>query len=162
MPQTSLSPRARRVQNILAAVDSGLTVVELPQSTSTAGDAADSLGCEIAQIAKTLVFKAESTETAIIAVASGINQVDMAKLSAASGDSTARADADFVKQQTGYSIGGVAPVGLPEAIPVFIDEDLLGLDFVYAAAGTSHAVFRLDPARLPDLSGGRVINLKKS
>lgn len=162
MHEKSMSRSARRVQDALIAAGTRLKVTELPGSTRTAEDAAATLGCDVAQIAKTLVFRATPGENAVIAVVSGINQVDTKRLASLHGQKLKRADADFVRDQTGFAIGGVAPVGLTHALPIYLDEDLMGLSCLFAAAGTPNSVFELEPDELRQITGGRVVELKKS
>jgi prolyl-tRNA editing enzyme YbaK/EbsC (Cys-tRNA(Pro) deacylase) len=130
-------------------------VLEFDQSTRSAADAAAAIGCPVAAIAKSLVFRAEGGE-AVLVIASGANRVDEDKVSALLGQAVGRADADFVREHTGYAIGGVAPVGHPRPLTIVLDEDLLALGEIWGAAGTPNAVFRMTPAQLRALTGGRV------
>lgn len=139
-----LSKSARKFQAYLEQQRLPLEVIELPASTRSAADAATALQCEQAQIVKSLVFRAVSSDTPVIVLASGINRVDESKLAALLNESIDKPDAKFVKQRTGFSIGGVAPIGHKDSCVVFVDEDLLGHDVLWAAAGTPHAVFRID------------------
>ena len=117
-------------------------------------------GCEVGQIAKSLVFKGATTRQAVLVITSGSNRVDEKRLSERIGEPVLKADADFVRQQTGFSIGGVPPVGHTQPIAVFIDEDLLTYSEIWAAAGTPQAVFRLTPQELQKITNGRVIRVK--
>jgi len=155
-----LSRSARRVQAALAALGAPYQVVELPQSTRTAVDAARSIGCQVGQIAKSLVFKGKQTQRPILVIASGANRVDEARLAEVVSEPVEKGDADFVRQRTGFAIGGIPPVGHLEPLETLIDEDLLRYEEVWAAAGTPNAVFRLTPPDLVRLTGGRVISLK--
>lgn len=130
-------------------------VLEFEQSTRSAADAAAAIGCPVAAIAKSLVFRAEDGEPVLV-IASGANRVDENKVSAFLGRTIGRADADFVREHTGYSIGGVAPVGHLRPLTIVLDEDLLALGEIWAAAGTPNAVFRITPGQLRELTGGRV------
>jgi prolyl-tRNA editing enzyme YbaK/EbsC (Cys-tRNA(Pro) deacylase) len=152
----SLSPRARQVQEALAARGFANEVVELPDTTRSAAEAAAALGCRVEQIVKSLVFRGVETGSPLLVVAGGANCVDEAKVAALVGEAVERPDADFVRARTGFSIGGVPPLGHAEALQVLIDEDLLREGEVWAAAGTPFAVFGLDPADLEALTGGRV------
>jgi len=147
-----LSPSARRVQEYLEARGFALSVVELPGSTRTAVDAATAIGCEVAQIVKSLIFKGKTSGEAVLVVASGVNRVDEKKITALLGESIGKADADFVRAATGFAIGGVPPVGHATPIRTVMDEDLLNFSEIWAAAGTPHAVFRLTPAILRELA----------
>lgn len=160
MPSSPLSRNARRVQAALAAHDTAFQVVELPDSTRTARDAADAIGCTVAQIAKSLVFRGTDTDRPLLAIASGTNRVDETVLSALAEEPIEQATPDFVRERTGFAIGGVPPVGHDAPLPTWIDEDLLDYDTIWAAAGTPHAVFQLDPSALPRLTGGTVTVLK--
>ena len=132
--------------------------MELPQSTRTAADAAKAIGCEVAQIAKSLVFRSISGEP-ILVIASGTNRVNEATIAEAIGEAIGKADAEFVRARTGFAIGGVPPVGHASALRTFIDADLLRFDRIWAAAGTPNAVFELSPGELPRLTGGAVIRV---
>lgn len=162
MSETGLSPAAARVQQALAARGAAFNVVELPASTRTAADAASAIGCTVAQIVKSLVFRDLATERALLVLASGVNQVDMDKLAALVGAPTAKADAELVRRVTGFAIGGIPPLGHATPLVPYIDQDLLGLGQVWAAAGTPHAVFALPAADLPALTGGIVVDLRRN
>ncbi|MBL8567306.1 MAG: YbaK/EbsC family protein [Hyphomicrobiaceae bacterium] len=160
MPAMPLKPAAQRVEDLLAAQGMGGRVVEFPDSTRSSAEAAAAIGCTLAQIAKSLVFKSASGRPVLV-VASGINRVDEKKVKAEIGQKIGRADADYVRERTGYAIGGVAPFGHSEMPIVLIDRDLLVLDPIWAAAGTPNAVFRLSPDELVRLSGGTVADVKQ-
>lgn len=158
----ALSPSAARVQAILDAIGLGHTVVEHEASTRTSEDAANAVGCSVAQIAKSLIFRARTSGTPVLVIASGVNRVDEKAVGALIGEKIERADPDFVRESTGFAIGGVPPLG--HAVPplVLIDADLMALDAVWAAAGTPNAVFRLTPDQLVGKTGGRVAAVKKA
>ena len=139
---------------VQAALGPEYEVLEFDASTRTAADAAAAIGCTVAQIAKSLVFRAEASGRAVLVVASGVNRVDEAKVAAILGEKIGRADADFVRAKTGFAIGGVPPVGHSEPSPTLIDEALFAFAEIWAAAGTPNAVFRLRPADLLQLTGG--------
>ncbi|MCK9923468.1 YbaK/EbsC family protein [Frankia sp. AgPm24] len=139
----SLSKRAGRFQEMLDGRGYALEVLELPDSTHTADDAARALGCSKAQIVKSLVFRDTDTGGPVMVLASGTNRVDETKIAAVLGRDIARADAAYVKRTTGFSIGGVPPLGHKQTMLLFVDEDLLQYDEVWAAAGTPNAVFRI-------------------
>jgi prolyl-tRNA editing enzyme YbaK/EbsC (Cys-tRNA(Pro) deacylase) len=155
-----LSASAQKVQNALSALGLTLQVVELPDSTRTAVEAAQAVGCQVGQIVKSLVFKAKRSERPILVIASGINRVDEKKIEALIGEPLGKADAEFVRLRTGFAIGGVPPVGHAEPLQTFIDADLLGYERVWAAAGTPHAVFELNPADFTRITGGQVVEVK--
>ncbi|MBW1713793.1 MAG: YbaK/EbsC family protein [Deltaproteobacteria bacterium] len=150
------SPRVRQVQEAMKALGHSIEVKELPDSTRTAQEAAQAVGCQVDQIAKSIVFRSLQTDRPVLVVTSGSNRVDEKKIGALLGEAIGQANADFVRQQTGYAIGGVAPVGHLEKVVVFIDQDLLQYDRIWAAAGTPHAVFQLTPAVLVEVTGGQV------
>lgn len=155
------APRSatERVVQALAAQGVEVEVRTFPEGTRTAVDAANAIGTRVEQIVKSLVFEVDGQ--AVVVLASGGNQVDTAKLGALAGGRATRADAHLVRSATGFAIGGVAPVGFPQPLHVYVDEDLLLLDEVWAAAGTPHAVFRIDPATLVRVSGGSVADVKR-
>ncbi len=155
-----LSPSAQKVQDALNAFGMQLTVVELPASTRTAVEAAQAVGCDVGQIVKSLVFKGAASGQPVLVIASGANRVNEKKLAGWLGEPVGKADADFVRQQTGFVIGGVPPVGHARPITTFIDQDLLQYERIWAAAGTPNAVFQLTPAELVKITGGRVEEIK--
>ena len=155
----NLSPSAQKVQQALQVMGFALQVVELPDSTRTAAEAAQAVGCQVGQIVKSLVFKAKRSQRPVLVVASGANRVNEKAIEAFIGEPLGRADADFVRQRTGFAIGGVPPVGHSEQLETFIDEDLLQHAEIWAAAGTPNAVFRLTPGDLVRMTGGRVIKI---
>jgi prolyl-tRNA editing enzyme YbaK/EbsC (Cys-tRNA(Pro) deacylase) len=155
----SLSASAQRVQDALTALGLPCRVVELPASTRTAQEAADAVGCSVGQIVKSLVFRGAQTDTPILVLASGANRVHEARLAELAGQPIAKADAAFVRAHTGFSIGGVAPLGHPAPLNTYIDADLLQYDQIWAAAGTPNAVFALRPADLEAITGGKVASV---
>ena len=161
MTDTELSKAAARVAAALAAHGHVGLVRELPASTRTAADAALALECTVAQIAKSLVFKRRHSQSAVLVVASGVNQVDTARLAVLCGEPIAKADADFVRTHTGFAIGGIPPFAHRVAVETYLDEDLFSLDLLWAAAGTPNAVFPLTPAMLRELTGAAVVAIKR-
>jgi prolyl-tRNA editing enzyme YbaK/EbsC (Cys-tRNA(Pro) deacylase) len=160
MTGTKLPAAAQRIQDALDALGHAGRVREFPATTRTVADAAAAIGCTVAQIAKSLVFRAPASGRAVLVIASGVNRVDERRVAAALGEPIARADADFVRQKTGFAIGGVPPIGHATQPVVFIDRDLLSSNEIWAAAGTPHAVFPLQAGDLVRLAGGRVIDIK--
>ena len=155
------SASARRVQDVLDGFAPGLRVVEFEQTTRTSAEAAAAIGCTVAQIAKSLIFRTKPGDRPVLVVASGVNRVDEKAVptrfaATLDGAKLARADADFVRARTGFAIGGVPPVGHAEPPVVLIDRDLLNFDVIWAAAGTPNAVFQLTPAQLVAITGGTV------
>jgi len=159
---TDFGPSVRRVQEALAAAGGGHTVVALAQSARTSAEAASAVGCRVDQIAKSLVFRGEQSQRPVLVIASGINRVDERKVAALIAEPVGRADADFVRQHTGFAIGGVAPVAHAEPLTILIDEDLLRWPEIWAAAGHPNTVFRLTPDDLVRLTGGRVAEVKSA
>jgi prolyl-tRNA editing enzyme YbaK/EbsC (Cys-tRNA(Pro) deacylase) len=157
---TKLPQSAQRVQDWLAASNSSATVVELPGSTRTAVEAAVACSCSVGQIAKSLVFKAMPEATPVMVIASGSNQVNVRRVEAALGVKLERAGAEFVREATGYAIGGVPPVAHTQAMVIVIDEDLQAYADIWAAAGTPHSVFRTTFVELCALTDGRVLKVK--
>lgn len=151
-----LKPSAQRVQDALRRLGFANQVVELSVTAKSAAEAAAAVGCEVAQIAKSLVFKARASGRAVLVVASGANRVDLAKVEALLGEPLDRADPDFVRERTGFAIGGIPPAGHPEPLVTLVDEDLLRHDRIWAAAGHPNAVFPLTPDELVRMTGGRV------
>lgn len=152
-----LSSSALRVQNILDENGFDCTVLELSDSTRTAKEAAQAVGCQVGQIVKSLIFKGKKSQTPILVVASGANRVDEKKISAMVSEPVKMAHADFVRKKTGFAIGGVPPLGHAERLKTFIDEDLLEYDEIWAAAGNPHALFKLSPDNLIKMTGGKVV-----
>jgi prolyl-tRNA editing enzyme YbaK/EbsC (Cys-tRNA(Pro) deacylase) len=147
-----------RVQAALRAAGLDVRIEEFPSSTRTAEDAAATVGTSVGQIVKSLVFLAG--DSPVMALVSGFNRLDTERLAALSGATIGKANADAVRQATGYSIGGVPPIGFPAPIPTFIDRDLLQYDIVWAAAGTPRHVFPVAPQELVRITGGTVVDLK--
>lgn len=153
---------AQKVANAAQQLGLAIEIVEFAQTTRTAQEAADAIGCTVAQIVKSLCFAVGGE--AIICLVSGANQLDEKKLAALCNvgrKQVQRADANFVKEQTGFSIGGVPPFGHSQPLHIFIDEDLLAYPVVWAAAGTPFAVFAISPAALHSASKGTVADLKR-
>ncbi len=154
-----LPDSARRVQLALSAAGISARILQLPQSTRSASDAAATIGCRVEQIAKSLVFRCADSNRPVLIIASGLNRVDEQRASSYLKASIAKADADFVRSATGFAIGGVPPVGHDVPVETLIDQDLLQFDMIRAAAGTPHAVFSVDPEELVRATGGRVLRI---
>jgi len=152
-----LNVKSKKIQNILDSQGVALKVINMAESTRTAAEAAASIGCEVKQIAKSLIFKTADTHEPVLVIASGTNRVDEKKISALISHLIKKADPDFVLEKTGFAIGGIPPLGHKETIKyIIIDKDLLELSELWAAAGTPFAVFRLTPSQLVDLTHGQV------
>lgn len=160
MANSELSSSASKVQAALDALGLPCQVVELSDSTRTSQEAAQAIGTTVPQIVKTLVFQGKHSGEALLVLASGINRVSEERLTYLAGEPIEKAKADFVREKTGYVIGGVPPVGHTQPLRTWIDEDLLQYTEVWAAAGTPHAVFQLDPHDLPRMTGGTVAAIK--
>jgi prolyl-tRNA editing enzyme YbaK/EbsC (Cys-tRNA(Pro) deacylase) len=154
-----LSESAQKVQDALNRYGVNCVVVELPGSTRTSQEAAQAVGCRVEQIAKSLVFQGKTTQRPVLVVASGANRVSEKKLRNLLSEPVRKADADFVRQHTGFAIGGVPPAGLLKPMEIFIDEDLFRYEEIWAAAGTPHAVFKLMLSDLLRITQGKVVNI---
>lgn len=153
------SASALKVREALAGFGRAFEVVEFDASTRSSADAAAAIGCDVAQIAKSLVFRAKPSGRPVLVVASGAHRVDEAKIEAALGEKLGRADPDYVRDRTGFVIGGVPPIAHATRPATFIDRDLLSFAEIWASAGTPHAVFRLTPADLVEITGGTVLEI---
>lgn len=160
MSNSELPESARRVQDCLDELGVECRVLIMPGSTRTAQDAADAAGCRLGQIAKALVFMGRKSQKPALVLASGKNRVDPQKLSQMTGEPMTMAKPDWVKQNIGFAIGGVPPVGHDMPLDTFIDSDLMEYERVWAAAGTPHAIFELTPQELVRISNGQVSQTK--
>jgi prolyl-tRNA editing enzyme YbaK/EbsC (Cys-tRNA(Pro) deacylase) len=156
----SLAPGAQKVQDILKARGFANMVVELQATTRTSAEAAQAVGCRVEQIAKSIVFQGKQTHRPVLVIASGPNRVNEKRIEEFISEPLGKADADYVREKTGFVIGGVAPIGHLEKLEIFIDEDLLQYGKIWAAAGSPNAVFQLTPSDLVKMTGGRVISIK--
>jgi prolyl-tRNA editing enzyme YbaK/EbsC (Cys-tRNA(Pro) deacylase) len=157
----NLNKSAQVVQDALYKKGFPIEVVELDQSARTAHEAASAIGCDVAQIVKSLLFHTKENHHSILILVSGSNRVNEKTIESLLGEKILKADADFTRAITGFAIGGIPPVGHKQTIhTILIDEDLLHYEKLWAAAGTPHAVFCLPSHALPDLTGGRVVTIK--
>ena len=156
----AMHPNVERVRASLHEQGIEAQPVEFAESTRTSAEAAAAIGTTVAQIAKSLVFLADGQP--LLVIASGVNRVDTARLGALVGAKIKRADADAVRQATGFPIGGVAPVGHTSPLRTLIDADLMAYSSIWAAAGTPNAVFETTPADLLKMTGGQVADLKEA
>jgi Cys-tRNA(Pro) deacylase len=157
-----MHPSAQKVADAAQELGLAVEILEFAQTTRTAQEAADAIGCDVAQIVKSLCFTVG--EQGIMCLVSGANQLDEKKLAALCGvgrKQVQRADADFVKAQTGFSIGGVPPFGHSHPMTIFMDADLMQYEVVWAAAGTPFAVFAISPTTLQSASKGTISDLKR-
>ena len=165
-PDSSASPTsgsafpdaAQRIIEVLRARGMDLPVVMLPETGRTSAEAAAGLGCAVAQIAKSIIFRRLSDDVPVLVIASGANRVDEAKVAARTGP-IGKANARYVREKTGYAIGGVAPIAHATKPVTLIDADLLELESLWAAAGHPHAVFNVTPAQLVELTGAPVCDV---
>jgi prolyl-tRNA editing enzyme YbaK/EbsC (Cys-tRNA(Pro) deacylase) len=151
----------QRVAKVLQAAHHPYTPLMLDGAARTAQEAADGLGVLLGQIAKSVIFKRKEDGVAVLVVTSGdrrVRRVDEKKVSALVGK-VGRADADFVKAQTGFTIGGVSPVAHLNPPVTLLDQDLWRFEVVWAAAGHPHGVFQLQPEDLKRLTGAPVVDV---
>ena len=151
-----MSKSVKRVRAALAGAGLKDTIREMSGATRTAADAAREIGCELDQIAKSIIFRSSETGQAVLCVTAGGNMVDGEKAAAAAGGRLDRADAPFVREKTGFVIGGVAPIGHVSESMVLFDPRLLEFGIVHAAAGTPRHIFSISPIDLLQISGGQV------
>lgn len=155
-----LSRSAKRVQDVLASLGTAFEVVELPSSTRTAAEAAVAIGCTVEQIAKSILFRTVKDKKPIMVIARGANRVNETRIADFVGEPIEKADAAYVREKTGFVIGGVPPIGHAEPIRTIIDEDLLKLGELWAAAGTPNSVFKLSATNLLEMTGGTLKSIK--
>lgn len=153
-PQKALPASALRVQQALAAAGAESKVIELSIPARTSQQAADALGVEVGQIAKSLIFRAVPSGRAVLVIAAGDRRVDEDRIRALLGEAIERATPEFVREYSSFAIGGVAPVGHAKPMTTFIDASLRRFEVVWAAGGTPHCVFPISPGELMRVSGG--------
>lgn len=153
------SASVARVRAALAAAGHPDTIAAFPEGTRSAADAAAAVGCDVAQIAKSIVFRAGAR--AVLVIASGANRVDMGKVAAAIGQPVKRADGGWVRDTTGFAIGGVSPVGHLAPPILLLDADMMALGAVWAAAGSPQHVFRSTPEALQGMTGAAVVQIRE-
>ncbi len=158
---SALSNTAQRVQETLNSLGSNAEIHEHPEACRTSAEAAVVLGCTVAQIAKSVIFKGETSGQSILVVASGANRVDVQKIEALAGEKPGKANPDFVREHTGFVIGGVSPIAHAKPGKVFFDRDLLQFEAVYPAGGTPQAMFRIEPNELLRISGATLADVKQ-
>jgi prolyl-tRNA editing enzyme YbaK/EbsC (Cys-tRNA(Pro) deacylase) len=156
-----LKESSQRIQDILNQLDLDIKVIEFKELTRTAQEAADVIGCEVGQIAKTLIFRGKTTFRPICVIASGKNRVDEKKVVQYVGEEIEKSDAEFVLRHTGFAIGGVPPIGFQLEVEPLIDVDLMAYTELWAAAGTPNSVFRLSPGDLLKMTKGVVVDIRK-
>jgi Cys-tRNA(Pro) deacylase len=155
----SLNTSVRKVEKALKAHGLECQVLNMKETTRSAQDAANSLGCRVEQIVKSLVFMTKKTKKPILVVASGANRVNTKKIRNLLSEPITMADPDFVRAKTGFVVGGVPPLGHSSPLETFIDEDLLKYPEIWAAAGSSNTMFKLSPDDLQKITQGQVISV---
>ena len=156
----TLNPSVQKVQEALKALGFLNEVLELQSTTRTSAEAAQAVGCRVEQIAKSIVFQGKQTQKPVLVIAGGPNRVNEKRIAEFILEPLGKADADFVRKTTGFVIGGVPPIGHLEKLEIYIDEDLLKYNEIWAAAGSPNAVFKLTPSDLVKMTGGRVVSIK--
>lgn len=151
-----MSKSLKRVRAALEAAGEPVEVLEMGESTRTAAEAASAAGCEVDQIAKSIIFRGEASGHVVLFLTAGGNRVDPAKAAAVAGQPLGKADADLIRAETGFAIGGVAPVGHLKPVTAYYDPRLSDFDRVWAAAGTPRHIFAIAPDRLLALTGARI------
>ena len=154
-----LSPNAQKVQEAIASLGLVNRVFELPHPVRTAADAAAAVGCDVRQIAKSIIFMTRRSKRPVLVVTSGANRVNEETMATLVGEPLERARASFVREQTGFAIGGVPPLGHRQRLETFLDLDLMNLQEIWAAAGHPNALFRVTPEELLRVSSGRVVTV---
>jgi prolyl-tRNA editing enzyme YbaK/EbsC (Cys-tRNA(Pro) deacylase) len=155
-----LSSSAQKVQAALESHGVACRVIEMKETTRSAQEAAEAVGCQLGQIAKSLMFVGKQSNQPILVIVSGPNRVNEKAISRLIAEPLKMAKADFVREHTGFAIGGVPPAGHLNPLRTFIDEDLLKFDDIWAAAGTPNAVFNLTPDELKKITNGEVVSVK--
>lgn len=156
-PQSS----RERVETALLRLGMPAEILSFAESTRSSAEAAAVIGCEVAQIAKSIVFRGKRSDACFLVIASGADRIDEKRLKAEVGEAVARAEADFVRRRTGFAIGGVAPVGHAGEVTVLVDRALWNIDPIWAAAGTPNTVFRLSADHLHHIPGIRVVDVRQ-
>ena len=160
MNEKPLSPSAQKVAEALRALGYNFNIIEHTESTRTAQEAADRAGCELGQIVKSMIFKGKVSGKPVLVLTSGANRVDEKRISEYVGEPIGRADVDFVRSVTGFAIGGVPPVGHPQKMETYLDEDFLQYETIWAAAGNPNAIFELPTEALQKITTAKVVRVK--
>lgn len=149
-----------RVKEILKSFKIPIDFREFTQSTKTSQEAADAIGCKVEQIGKSIVFRGKASGKAYLVIASGKNRVNEKRLSEIVGEPIEKGDANFVKERTGFVVGGVPPFGHKEPLETYIDEELFSFQEIWCAGGTPHSVFKIKPEELLKITKGVIISVK--
>jgi prolyl-tRNA editing enzyme YbaK/EbsC (Cys-tRNA(Pro) deacylase) len=158
-PLTSLSASARKVQAALAAAGIETQVIEHASAARTSQQAAETLGCTVAEIAKSLVFRGKHSGKPVLVVASGAHRIDEKKLAQVIGEPVEKPDATFVREVTGFAIGGIPPLGHAQSLFTVLDQTLFRFERVYAAGGTPNAMFPVSPQSLLKATGATLADV---
>lgn len=150
----------KKVQEALDSLGVDAKVVKLDVTARTAQDAANALECEVGQIGKSLVFKKIESDEPVLIIASGVNRVNERSVGKIIGAEIEIGDANFALKTTGYTIGGIPPLGHKKKISTYVDEDLMKFGTIWVAAGTTHAVFEIDPKKLVEVVEGMIISVE--
>jgi prolyl-tRNA editing enzyme YbaK/EbsC (Cys-tRNA(Pro) deacylase) len=154
--------KIRSVDRVTAALDDlglGGRARELPESTRTAAEAGAAVGCEVGQIVKSLVFRVPTTDEAVLVLAAGSSRVDVGRLASVIGSPVEQGSGAFVRERTGFAIGGVAPVGLTAPVLTYVERGVLAWPRVWAAAGSPRTVFDATPDELLAATGASVVDV---
>ena len=162
MSDAHLKRSAQLIQHALRAKGLSCEVKELPDTTRSAKEAAKAIGCEVAEIAKSLVFRNIDQDVPVLVIASGPNRVDEAKISEILTCDIEMASPDYVRESTGFAIGGVPPLGHKTPLTTLIDQDLMSFDEIWAAAGTPFSVFMIEPHALVEATQARIVEVQGS
>lgn len=152
-----MSARCLQVEQAAETLGLAITIIEMPQSTRTAQEAADACSCKLGQIVKSLVFERADNHELVLLLIAGDSMADLSLAAGVVGSELVKADAKKVREYTGYAIGGVAPIGHLNAMPVYMDAALLEYDIVWAAAGTPNTVFSIAPEQLKSAVAAKIL-----
>lgn len=156
----TLGKSAAKIQSELNKYGLELKVVTMQETTRTCVEAANSIGCEVGQIVKSMIFQGKNSGQPVLIVASGNNRINEKKMKQYLGEAVSRPDANYVQEITGFAIGGIPPVGHINQLTCFIDADLFQYNEIWAAAGTPFDVFCLSPQQLLAITQGKIIDVK--
>lgn len=154
-----MSKSVKRVEAAFEKAGLDIEIKHMPDTTRTAEDAANSVGCQVGQIVKSLIFVGKQSGELKLLLVSGDHQVDVKKVKAIIGENLGRVDAKLVREKTGFAIGGVSPLGHLSPLPCFMDRHLLDFETVWASAGTEHNVFEVEPQQLADITGATLLDV---
>jgi prolyl-tRNA editing enzyme YbaK/EbsC (Cys-tRNA(Pro) deacylase) len=159
-PPELLTGSPRKVYDAARALGLAIKICMMTQSTRTAEEAAAACGCEVNQIVKSLIFRGRDSGRTLLFLVAGDNRLDENLAASVAGENLERPDGRFVREATGFAIGGIPPFGHATALATVMDEDLLAHEIVWAAAGAPTAVFSIEPTRLRDATQARVARIK--